>query len=57
MNAKEMHELLKNTLSPEEYIDLLKLMVEDVEKIARKGYEVKDKTKITCNAAITKIDI
>ncbi len=40
MNAKEMHKLLKNTLSPEEYIDLLKLMVEDVEKIAREGYEV-----------------
>ena len=40
MNTKEMHELLKNTLSPEEYIDLLKLMVEDVKKIARKGYEV-----------------
>jgi len=40
MSAKEMHELLKNTLSPEEYIDLLKLMVEDVEKIAREGYEV-----------------
>jgi len=40
MNAKEAHELLKNTLSPEEYADLLKLMVEDVEKIVGKSYEV-----------------
>lgn len=40
MNAKEAHELLKNTLSPEEYINLLKLMVEDVEKIVGKSYEV-----------------
>jgi hypothetical protein len=40
MNAKEMHELLKNTLSPEEYIELLKLMIEDVEKMRGKSYEV-----------------
>lgn len=38
MNAKEMHELLKNTLSPEEYIKLLELMIKYVEKM--KGKEL-----------------
>lgn len=37
MDVKEIHEMLKNTLSPENYIQLLELMMKDVEKMIEWG--------------------
>ena len=35
--VKEIHEMLKKTLSPEDYIKLLELMMKDVEKMIEWG--------------------
>ncbi|WP_279379043.1 hypothetical protein [Acetivibrio straminisolvens] len=37
MDVKEIHEMLKKTLSPEDYIKLLELMMKDVEKMIEWG--------------------
>ena len=41
MDVKEIHEMLKKTLSPEDYIKLLELMMKDVEKMIEWGEKSK----------------
>ena len=37
MDVQAIHEMLKQTLSPEDYIKLLKLMIKDIEIIVEWG--------------------
>ena len=40
MDVQEIHEMLKKMLSPEDYINLLKLMIKDIEIIIEWGRKV-----------------
>ena len=40
MDVQEIHEMLKKMLSPEDYINLLKLMIKDIEIIVEWGRKV-----------------